>query len=73
MKTPLQFTPLSFASCIFSSAMTLSFGLTQNFSINELVTTLTLEDAMAAPANIGGMYSPKGRKKPMARGMLRRL
>src|ERR1700732_2097937 len=48
--------------------MTLDVGRVHHFSSNELVTTLTDEKAMAAPAIIGCMYRPKGRRKPIASG-----
>jgi hypothetical protein len=51
----------------------LSFGLFHHLSIKELVTTLTLEKAMAAPAIIGWRLKPSGRKNPIANGIPRML
>lgn len=56
-----------------SSTKILSFGRFHHLSINELLTTLTLENAIAAPAIIGCKLQPRGRKKPMANGMPRML
>jgi len=56
-----------------SSTKILSFGRFHHLSINELVTTLTLENAIAAPAIIGCKLQPRGRKNPMAKGMPRML
>ena len=55
------------------STKILSFGRFHHLSINELVTTLTLENAIAAPAIIGCKLKPRGRKKPIAKGMPRML
>ena len=57
----------------WSSTKMLSFGRFHHLSINELLTTLTLENAIAAPAIIGCRLQPRGRKKPMANGMPRML
>lgn len=56
-----------------SSVKILSFGRFHHLSINELATTLTLENAIAAPAIIGCKLHPSGRKKPMAKGIPRML
>jgi len=56
-----------------SSVKILSFGRFHHLSNSELATTLTLENAIAAPAIIGCKLHPSGRKKPMAKGIPRML
>lgn len=53
----------------WSSTKMLSIGRFHHLSVNELVTTLTLENAIAAPAIIGCKLKPSGRKKPIAKGI----
>lgn len=49
--------------------MTLDAGRFHHLSMSELVTTLTDENAIAAPAIIGCRCTPRGRKRPMASGI----
>lgn len=51
-----------------SPGIKLDDGRTHRLRSNELVTTLTEEHAIAAPATIGCMYKPIGMKRPMASG-----
>jgi hypothetical protein len=43
------------------------------FNVNELKTTDTLLNAIAAAAIIGCKWNPQGRKKPIARGIMNTL
>lgn len=54
---------------IDSPGITLDAGRRHHLRVNELVTTLTEENAIAAPDIIGCMYSPIGRNIPIASGI----
>ena len=72
---PLSGTPLGVGARAMGPrpGMTLSAGRFHHFSVSDEQTTLTEENAIAAPASMGCMYKPKGRKKPIASGMPRTL
>jgi hypothetical protein len=52
-----------------SPGITLDCGRFHHRNVSELLTTLTLENAIAAPAIIGWRCTPHGRNTPMASGM----
>lgn len=52
-----------------SPGMKLDAGRFHHLNMSELVTTLTDENAIAAPAIIGCRCTPRGKKRPMASGI----